>query len=34
MMKDSIAGDPNATPASIVVILHWSEELKRLVPAP
>ena len=32
MMKDSNAGDPNATPASMVVILNWSEELKRLVP--
>ena len=31
-MKDSNTGDPNATPASMVVILNWSEELKRLVP--
>ena len=24
--------DPNATPASMVVVLNWTEELKRLVP--
>ena len=32
MIKDSAAGDPNATPASMVVVLNWTEELKRLVP--
>ena len=33
MIKDSAEGDPNATPASMVVVEHWFEELKRLVPA-
>jgi eukaryotic-like serine/threonine-protein kinase len=33
MIKDSANSDPNATPASIVVVEHWFEELKRLVPA-
>jgi eukaryotic-like serine/threonine-protein kinase len=33
MIKDSADGDPNATPASMVVVAHWFEELKRLVPA-
>ena len=32
MLKDS-AADSNATPASMVVVEHWFEELKRLVPA-
>ncbi len=32
MMKDSNAGDPNATPASMVVILNWHEVLKQRVP--
>jgi hypothetical protein len=32
MIKDSAAGDPNATPASMVVVLNWHEELKRLLP--
>jgi serine/threonine-protein kinase len=32
MIKDSAASDPNATPASMVVVLNWTEELKRLVP--
>ena len=29
MIKDSAAGDPNATPASMVVVEHWFEELKQ-----
>ena len=32
MVKDSAAGDPNATPASMVVVLNWFEELKQRVP--
>ena len=32
MIKDAPAGDPNAAAASIVVVLNWTEELKRLVP--
>jgi serine/threonine-protein kinase len=32
MIKDSEASDPSATPASMVVVLNWQEELKRLVP--
>jgi hypothetical protein len=32
MLKDSAPGDPNATPAGMVVVLNWTEELKRLVP--
>jgi len=33
MIKDVAAADQNATPAGIVVVLNWFEELKRLVPA-
>ena len=33
MLKDSAAGDPNATPASMVVVEHWFEELKQQAPA-
>jgi serine/threonine-protein kinase len=29
MLKDSAAGDSNATPASMVVVEHWFEELKQ-----
>ena len=32
MLKDNAAGDPNATPASMVVVEHWFEELKQRVP--
>jgi serine/threonine-protein kinase len=32
MIKDSAAGDPSATPASMVVVLNWTEELKQRVP--
>ncbi len=32
MLKDSAGGDPDATPASMVVVLNWFEELKRLLP--
>jgi hypothetical protein len=32
MIKESATGDPNATPASTVVVLNWFEELKRIVP--
>jgi len=32
MIKGSAAGDPNATPASMVVVLNWFEELKQRVP--
>ncbi len=31
MLKDSAVGDPNATPASMVVVEHWFEELKQRV---
>ena len=33
MLKAARAGDPNATPASMVVVLNWFEELKQRVPA-
>ena len=33
MIKDTATGDPNATPASMVVVLNWFEELKAKVPA-
>jgi serine/threonine-protein kinase len=32
MIKDAPAGDPKATPASMVVVLNWFEELKARVP--
>jgi len=32
MIKDNATGDPNATPASMVVVLNWLEELKQRVP--
>ncbi len=32
MIKNSADGDPNATPASMVVVEHWLEELQRRVP--
>jgi len=32
MLKDSAAGDPNVAPASMVVVEHWSDELKQRVP--
>jgi len=32
MLKASATGDPNATPASMVVVLNWLEELKQRVP--
>jgi len=32
MIKDSADGDPSVTPPSMVVVEHWTEELKRLVP--
>ena len=31
MLKDMIAGDANATRASMVVVEHWLEELKQRV---
>ena len=31
MIKNSADGDPNATPASMVVVLNWLEELKQRV---
>jgi Tol biopolymer transport system component len=31
MLKPSAAGDPNATPASMVLVEHWFEELKQRV---
>lgn len=31
MIEDSAAGDADATPASMIVVLNWTEELKRLV---
>jgi len=33
MIKDAPAGDPKATPATMVVVLNWFEELKARVPA-
>jgi serine/threonine-protein kinase len=33
MLKDSADGDPNARPASMVVVEHWFEELKQRVNA-
>ena len=32
MVKDRAARDPNATPANMVVVEHWLEELKTRVP--
>ena len=32
MLKDTPASDQNATPASMVVVLNWLEELKQRVP--
>ena len=32
MIKDAPAGDSNGTPAIIVVVLNWTEELKQRVP--
>jgi hypothetical protein len=31
-MLKATATDPNATPASMVVVLNWLEELKQRVP--
>jgi dipeptidyl aminopeptidase/acylaminoacyl peptidase len=31
MLKDIAAGDPNATPAGMVLVQHWFEELKQRV---
>ena len=31
MLKNSAAGDPNTTPAIMVVVEHWFEELKQRV---
>ena len=33
MLKDMTARDPNATPASMVVVEHWFEALKQQAPA-
>ena len=32
MIKENSAGDPNATPASLIVILNWFEDLKAKLP--
>jgi serine/threonine-protein kinase len=32
MIKESVETNPNAAPAGLVVVLHWNEELKRLLP--
>jgi hypothetical protein len=32
MIKDNTAGDQPSTPASMVVVLNWFEELKRRLP--
>ena len=32
MIKANAGGDQTSTPTSIVVVLNWEEELKRLVP--
>lgn len=32
MIKENSAGDPNATPASLIVVLNWFEELKAKLP--
>ena len=31
MLKESAVANPKATPASIVVVEHWADELKGLV---
>jgi hypothetical protein len=31
MLKDRAAADPTLTPASMVVVEHWFEELKQRV---
>jgi serine/threonine-protein kinase len=33
MLKESATGNPNVAPASMVVVEHWSDELKQRVPA-
>ena len=33
MIKNSADGDLNATPASMIVVEHWFEELQQRVPA-
>jgi len=33
MLKDMTARDPNATPASMVVVEHWFEDPKQRLPA-
>jgi hypothetical protein len=32
LMVKGAAADPSATPSSLIVVQHWGEELKRLVP--
>ena len=32
MLKRSATGDPNATPASMILVEHWFDELKQRVP--
>ena len=34
LMVKGAATDPTAAPAGLVVVQHWGEELKRLVPTP
>jgi hypothetical protein len=31
MIKEFVGGDQNATPASMVVVVNWQEELERRV---
>jgi hypothetical protein len=32
MIKDNASGDQTSTPASVVVVLNWAEELKEKAP--
>jgi len=32
MIKESGTGDQGATPATMIVVLNWTEELKQRVP--
>ena len=32
MIKEGGGSDQTAAPASLIVVQHWAEELKRLVP--
>ena len=32
-VEDRIGGDQTATPPQLIIVQHWGEELKRLVPS-